>query len=761
MNAAREAVVSGCKSQRQAAKEFGVPRSTLQKLVEGKTEIGVKPGTKPLLGQLESKLVDYAVERSARGIGFGKKQFFEYATQLAEKHKIKFKSGSGRPSEKWWKLMKKRNERVRLRRPEPTASIRHMCMDASKVAKYFTALSNLMQSTGLTENPKQLWNMDETGLQLEHKPSRVVAEKGVRYLQARTSGNRETITVIACVNAAGGILPPHIIAKGKTKRALHSFDTQSAPEGATWSVSERGWTKQGIARLWFEKAFLPNIGPDRPQILVLDGHDSHSFVELIEVAMANQIEIVELPAHTSNWLQPCDRTVFKPFKDAYNDACQQLMNEYPGTKISHGNFCSLMTKAWLKGVTCENIKSGFRACGIYPFNPAQIPQEAYLPNTLYVVDNSSSQTGDAVSANETATATASDTVRDMFLQETVPVQHAGQQVGCSNEATENNDDGGPNQSNAIDVSLVTDMDTSEILEMADINLSNISIDVSHNFNDNNPGTSTPANTTVETSTTTSLQCPDELALRAIELSVHDEVLVKYKRAYGSKIDIENDPIFSTWKLYMDRCQSSENVVSSVQTNLHSAEADVGPVLSNSAAADESRILCTVNDNCRDPDSDILVMPKPQVRKKSSRKSEEKFFILTSREAYAAKVKQRDAKERAEQEKKNRKERKNKETANKESTITMEKKNQKGRRNKQTVNKENTMTMEVPPVELQNGSTENVDTTKCLYCEIVYCESTVDWWQCTQCQQWACMVCSRMGKPRKRGKPRVFVCDGCK
>ena len=93
------------------------------------------------------------------------------------------------------------------------------------------------------------------------------------------------------------------------RKALHGFDIQSAPEGATWSVSQSGWTKQGTARLWFEKAFLPNIGPERPQILVLDGHDSHNFVELIEVAMENQIEIVELPTHTSHWLQhvivPC------------------------------------------------------------------------------------------------------------------------------------------------------------------------------------------------------------------------------------------------------------------------------------------------------------------------------------------------------------------------------------------------------------------------------------------------------------------------
>jgi len=63
---------------------------------------------------------------------------------------------------------------------------------------------------------------------------------------------------------------------------------------------------------------MAHISNERSQVLIVDGHesDSHNFVELLKVAMANQIEIVELPAHTSNWLQPCDCTVFKQFKDA-------------------------------------------------------------------------------------------------------------------------------------------------------------------------------------------------------------------------------------------------------------------------------------------------------------------------------------------------------------------------------------------------------------------------------------------------------------
>jgi len=52
-----------------------------------------------------------------------------------------------------------------------------------------------------------------------------------------------------------GKTPPHMIPKGKTIRALNSFEFEAAPSGTTWSVRDSGWIKQGIAKLWFEKNF--------------------------------------------------------------------------------------------------------------------------------------------------------------------------------------------------------------------------------------------------------------------------------------------------------------------------------------------------------------------------------------------------------------------------------------------------------------------------------------------------------------------------
>jgi len=165
------------------------------------------------------------------------------------------------------------------------------------------------------------WN----GLQLQHRPDKIVAKSSSLYLQCQTSGNRKTITVIVTINATGGHIPPQIIVKTKRRRSLNSYKILTALRVRLMV----GWTKQGIALLWFKKLFLTNIRSDRPQIQFVDGHGSHSFIELISWGIKNII-IVEIPAHMSHWLQPCDRTVFGPLKRHYNTARKDMMKNAEG-----------------------------------------------------------------------------------------------------------------------------------------------------------------------------------------------------------------------------------------------------------------------------------------------------------------------------------------------------------------------------------------------------------------------------------------------
>ncbi|XP_065645495.1 uncharacterized protein LOC136075970 [Hydra vulgaris] len=305
---------------------------------------------------LELKLVEYAATRVE--LGFGKRQFKKYASDLATKHNLKFKRST--PSEKLWRLFNQRHKNLVLRKPEGISSVRHQCMSMPKVTKYFYSLLEILSDTCALLKPSLIWNMDESGLQMDFKPPKIITKRGTKQLQSRTSRKRETITIIAAVNAAGGLVPPHFIVKGKTARSLHSFNTVNAPSGANWSFSETGWTKQGIAFLWFTNTFFPNIGRDKPQILIVVNHDSHNFVELLSVAIKNNIYIVEMPARCSHWLQPQDRTIFGPLKTYYNQTCHELMNEYPGVTIDKLTFCGLFKKAWDQALTAANIISGFR-----------------------------------------------------------------------------------------------------------------------------------------------------------------------------------------------------------------------------------------------------------------------------------------------------------------------------------------------------------------------------------------------------------------
>ena len=68
----------------------------------------------------------------------------------------------------------------------------------------------------------------------------MLARRDSRYLHARTSGNRELITIIAVCNANGQALPPHMIVKGKSRLVLNGFDSEKAPAGTVMSVSDSG-----------------------------------------------------------------------------------------------------------------------------------------------------------------------------------------------------------------------------------------------------------------------------------------------------------------------------------------------------------------------------------------------------------------------------------------------------------------------------------------------------------------------------------------
>lgn len=230
-------------------------------------------------------------------------------------------------------------------------------MTQERTDGYFDDLHKLIQDQHLT--PECIWNMDETGLQFTHKPSRVIAEKGKKILHARTSDSKESVTIVVTISAAGNVMPPLCIGNGKTQKSVESFSTYLGPEGALWMCQESGWMENSLGIHWFRDVFLKHCGPQRPQLLLVD---------LLEVAKEERIHIFALSPHTTKALQPLDKVVFKPFKTKYNSACTTFIHENPSKFIDKKSFLLMLKQAWEILLDQQLLKKAFQATGVYPPN---------------------------------------------------------------------------------------------------------------------------------------------------------------------------------------------------------------------------------------------------------------------------------------------------------------------------------------------------------------------------------------------------------
>lgn len=59
------------------------------------------------------------------------------------------------------------------------------------------------------------------------------------------------------------------------------------------------------------RKFVPR---EQHYVLLLDGHSSRKCVDWFDLCEQNKCELVQSPANTSNFLQPCDRLVNKTFQ---------------------------------------------------------------------------------------------------------------------------------------------------------------------------------------------------------------------------------------------------------------------------------------------------------------------------------------------------------------------------------------------------------------------------------------------------------------
>jgi len=208
--------------------------------------------------------------------------------------------------------------------------------------------------------------------------------ESVRITQANQDGSRKFVSLLACVSAAGTVLPPALIYKGASRDIQDTWlEDWNSQEVAYFGASENGWSSDALGLHWLVTVLDPhtreNVGRGR-RLLIVDGHSSHVNMKFIEQCDKLRILVIILPPHTTHRLQPLDVSLFLPLAIAYTKQINSVMVGSLGfTGFTQRSFWMSFWPAWQESFTPATIASGFAKSGILPINPSVVIDTITIP----------------------------------------------------------------------------------------------------------------------------------------------------------------------------------------------------------------------------------------------------------------------------------------------------------------------------------------------------------------------------------------------
>ena len=68
--------------------------------------------------------------------------------------------------------------------PVSTANVRMDCVNPEAMSQYFDLLNDVLEEYGLKTEPERIYNVDETGMPLDHRPPKIVTQRGHKKVRA-------------------------------------------------------------------------------------------------------------------------------------------------------------------------------------------------------------------------------------------------------------------------------------------------------------------------------------------------------------------------------------------------------------------------------------------------------------------------------------------------------------------------------------------------------------------------------------------------
>ena len=352
-------------SQRRAATVYNVPESTLRRQrAKPASQRVIYPNCSKLTKQEEEVLVQYIRKLDARGFAPTLAYVREMADQLLAAR------DRGKVGENWVYRFIQRTSGIKSQVSRLRDYRRVLCSDTAIISPWFDLVRNVKAKYGILD--QDTYNFDETGFQIGVGGSVkvVTASERRRAPLSVQPGDREWITLIACINAMGWSIPPFFILKAKHHDKAWYVNN---PKDWRIGVSKNGWTTNELGLEWL-KHFIHHteaatVGSYR--LLIIDGHESHQSLEFQNLCEESKIIALCMPPHASHILQPLDVGCFAPLKQAYKKEIKSLADSHI-THVDKKAFLATFQPVYNKAISKSNILSSFRATGLVPLNPEAV-----------------------------------------------------------------------------------------------------------------------------------------------------------------------------------------------------------------------------------------------------------------------------------------------------------------------------------------------------------------------------------------------------
>ena len=147
-----------------------------------------------------------------------------------------------------------------------------------------------------------VFNCDEASLALNKSPRKVLVPRNSKHCHTIATASSQHMSILCCASAAGQVIPP-LSVSSKGMPSGRSFQKEG-PVNASYSHSDSGFVDRNMYVEWFTKVFVKHIPSERPATLLQDGATIHISPELIDAAIANNVNLLCFPpklTHIAMW----------------------------------------------------------------------------------------------------------------------------------------------------------------------------------------------------------------------------------------------------------------------------------------------------------------------------------------------------------------------------------------------------------------------------------------------------------------------------